>query len=566
MQMLRAITPALVALVACAAPPPLGPITAIAPLVNLNLALRHCNYVSSVCPAEAGNDDFAFVLTAGLDGGDGSYSFQSVNFPTQYLTIVDTTTGALGISASPVAADASWTFADGLAPPPPNTTDSYSVVSRSANAQWRGKLLTASTANTAPCGYAPPSGDVVLTDGSQFGTMRSTWIVGPLPPAPPAPTTYVAVDAGVVTNPSVSRRTMGCHHDYGFAQAPRGFYAELIYGTSFDAGTQAVSGWHPYWINSSAPAPSFARSTAFSGKPSMGFNLDHNGGVVGLANRGIGGAGLFLQAGMPYSVEFYAWTGAGAGNEPIVYVELVDFTNGNASLARADVRLVSTGPDWGSTWVRFNVTLTPSAGTVCTGIPFGSDPTIDCGGDAGPAHVCVRCGGEFRFGLTQVTDGGVKVGYVSLMPGPWGLLHDRSGTPIPLLRSAGDMLQGMGVSLMRHGGSVSQSMRWKDWRGPVWNRPSQTQYWGNSVLSGFGPFEYIALCDALGIEPVITLAYDSNDATDFSDLVEYCWGDATTTAWGARRAADGHPAVYNVTVFELGKCVRAMWMLAFMGR
>ena len=34
--------------------------------------------------------------------------------------------------------------------------------------------------------------------------------------------------------------------------------------------------------------------------------------------------------------------------------------------------------------------------------------------------------------------------------------------------------------------------------------------------------------------------------------VEYCWGDAQTTSWGQRRAADGHPQPYNITVFELG--------------
>ena len=61
------------------------------------------------------------------------------------------------------------------------------------------------------------------------------------------------------------------------------------------------------------------------------------------------------------------------------------------------------------------------------------------------------------------------------------------------------------------------------------------------------------MCNALGIEPAITLAYDSNDEGDWADLVEYAWGDAKTTSWGARRAADGHPAPYNVTVFELGE-------------
>lgn len=29
------------------------------------------------------------------------------------------------------------------------------------------------------------------------------------------------------------------------------------------------------------------------------------------------------------------------------------------------------------------------------------------------------------------------------------------------------------------------------------------------------------MCNALDIEPIVTLAYDANDAGDFADLVEY---------------------------------------------
>jgi hypothetical protein len=360
------------------------------------------------------------------------------------------------------------------------------------------------------------------------------------------------VNVSDVVQAPVSRRIMGCHHDYGFAQAPRGFYSEMVYGTSFDAGTQAVPAWHPFWLNSSAAPPKLTAYTSFSARPTLALALDHDGATLGMANRGIGNAGLFLQAGKPYSVEFWAWCGAGAGNEPTVYVELVDFTDGNASLARADLKLVSTGPPWGTNWFRFNATLTPSAGTQCVGIPFGSDPTIDCGVEAGPAHVCVRCGGEFRIALTGPQSyGGVNLAYASLKPGPWGLVQAKDGSSIDVLKSAGDALTAMGVTLMRNGGSVSQSMRWKDWRGALWNRPSSQQVWGFSLLSGWGPFEFADLGAALDIEPVITLAYDSNDATDFADLVEYCFGNASTS-WGARRIADGHAAVYDIRVFELG--------------
>ena len=536
------------AVAAAAAAPPLGPLNGVYPVVSFSLGLRHCNYVASVCPLEEGNSDFEWDVVAPLLPGApaGAVSLSPRAFPDHFLSIINATSGAVGAAVSPAAGDATWLFS---APPAAwsNLSDAYAVSSLSSSPAWAGKLLTAATSNTAPCGYSPPAGDVVLTDGAAAGAARVTWIAGRLPPAPPAPAAVVAVDVAVVTNPAVSRRTLGCHLDYGFSQAPRGFTSNLIYGSSFEAGTEAVPSWTQYSRNSSDAAPVSTDFASFSSRPSMSFTLSADGGDNGLRNRGLGGAGLFLVGGNTYDVEVYIWSGA----TPQAFIELADFTT-NTSLARVDFPLVSTGPDWGSVWVRYNFTLTPSASTSCVSIPYGSDPTIDCGNQKGPAHICVRCGGELRLGLSSA--GNAKFGFVSLSPGPWGLVRGKDGAPIPILKSAGDVLQQMGVSLIRYGGSVSQSMRWKDWRGPVWARASQQQIWGKSLLSGFGPFEFAALGEALDIETVLTLAYDTNDALDWADLVEYCWGDATTTSWGMRRAADrgGNSRPYNITTFELG--------------
>ena len=563
------------ALFACAAAqfPPLGPLRGIYSLVDFNLGLRHCQCksapcrarapaaaaavltppppwradVASVCPLERGNEDFLWTLVAPLQAGApaGAFSLSPLAFPTYYLTLLNSTTGAVGPAESPVPADATWL----LAPPrlASNASNAFTLVSQSASPAWAGKLLTASTARNAPCAFPAPAGDALLTDGAAAGAARVTFIVGDLPPAPPQPAAALTVDVATVTNPAVNRRIKACHHDYGFAQAPRGFTANLIYGSSFEAGTQAVPAWTPYSRNCSDAAPALTDFAAFSGKPSMSVSLSDGGGENGLRNRGLGGAGFALQGGSPYTVELFVWS----GGTPIVFVELADYTT-NETLARQEFTVQSTGPDWGSTWVRVNMTLTPSRGTSCAGISFGSDPAIDCGNTRGDAQICVRCGGELRLGLASA--GNVKLGFVSLMPGAWGLVAGKDGAPIPVLKSGGDLLTAMGITLMRNGGSVSQSMRWKDWRGPVWSRPSQQQIWGKSLLSGWGPFEYAELGEALDIEPVITLAYDTNDALDFGDLIEYCWGDAATTSWGARRAADrGHSRPYNISTWELGK-------------
>eukprot|EP01043_Picozoa_sp_COSAG02_P067854 COSAG02_NODE_11058_length_1803_cov_22.682512_1_plen_69_part_10 len=60
----------------------------------------------------------------------------------------------------------------------------------------------------------------------------------------------------------------------------------------------------------------------------------------------------------------------------------------------------------------------------------------------------------------------------------------------------------------------------------------------------------IDMCNALGIEPVITTT-DTTSAGDFARLVEYCHGNGSTPM-GSKRHLDGHPEPYYVKYFELG--------------
>ena len=164
----------------------------------------------------------------------------------------------------------------------------------------------------------------------------------------------------------------------------------------------------------------------------------------------------------------------------------------------------------------------------------------------------------------------------------------------------------MGTRVIRQGGTVSQSFTWKDWRGVPWQRGSMQvsghvralhlvslfayracrlrisaafncSTFGGTRLCQVGDYSNSStwqtlwpsyLCvDVVGCAAytlyfkhttclqIVTLAYDTNTADDWADLVEYAWGDATTT-WGAIRTLnDSHPAPYNCTIFELGKAL-----------
>ena len=334
--------------------------------------------------------------------------------------------------------------------------------------------------------------------------------------------TEITLVATNVTNSHVNRRWMGCHSDYGFAQTPRGFYANLVYNPSFAnygacdnskgcVASSKVMNTPSDWHCSSGQGgrqgtdvqdAKFNKANACSARPSVTIEGDATRDAY-VANRGVGNAGLFLEAGKPYEVEARVWQDATTTG----FAELWD-TRTNTSLARQEFAIVTHGPPWGATWHMFNLTLTPSAAAECEAIAFGSDKNIDCGGGAATeAHVCLRCAGELRFGLAatkrpkdRVT---VNVGYVSLMPGAWGRLADKSGQLLPVLKSGADLLTKMGVTSMRSGGSVSQSMRWKDWRGPQWNRPSVGQIWGSSFLAGWGPVR-----TAVGATDVADVAAD----------------------------------------------------------
>lgn len=69
-------------------------------------------------------------------------------------------------------------------------------------------------------------------------------------------------------------------------------------------------------------------------------------------------------------------------------------------------------------------------------------------------------------------------------------------------------------------------------------------------------FEFIAMCEELGIIPVIGLDFhDARTIADTADIVDYLYGEATTP-YGALRKRDGHPKPYGSVWFQ---CVRASY-------
>ena len=93
------------------------------------------------------------------------------------------------------------------------------------------------------------------------------------------------------------------------------------------------------------------------------------------------------------------------------------------------------------------------------------------------------------------------------------------------------------------GGCRTHNFNWKKLIGKPESRPNNR----------FGLPEFLRFCRDTGAIPLITLPDYSGTAQDAADLVEYLNApDDGKHPWAARRAADGHPAPYNVVYFEYG--------------
>lgn len=109
----------------------------------------------------------------------------------------------------------------------------------------------------------------------------------------------------------------------------------------------------------------------------------------------------------------------------------------------------------------------------------------------------------------------------------------------------------------------AQSLKWPggcmaddyDWRYGVGPRDSRfgraDQSWAAWDENDVGIDEFIELCRLTGAEPVLGVNGGNGSADLAADLVEYCNG-STDTAWGAMRAANGHPAPYRVRYWVVG--------------
>ncbi len=307
-----------------------------------------------------------------------------------------------------------------------------------------------------------------------------------------------------------------------------GIYAEMVRNRAFYNPTNAYS-WSlvtqgtasgNMTVDSSFPLNT---NTTYALK----LTLDSGTGSIGAANNGYWG--MALAQGALYDLSFYA-SGGPAGFSGPVTVRL-ESTNGLTQYAQASFTGLTTN------WQRFAATLTSS-------------------GTATNARLVV-----------SISDpGSIWLDVVSLFPRATFNSHTNGMRP-----AQAGLLAGLKPSFMRfpggcyvEGNYLSNAFRWKKSIGDPAGRPGHWNgVWGYWSTDGLGYHEYLQLSEDLGAEPlfVINCGMAHGDSVpaaqmgpwvqDALDAIQYANGD-TNTVWGALRAANGHPAPFNLKYMEIG--------------
>src|SRR5215471_4067492 len=265
---------------------------------------------------------------------------------------------------------------------------------------------------------------------------------------------------------------------------------------------------------------------------SLKLTMVSGAGSVGAANTGYWG--LNLQAGSNYDLSFYACGTNGFSGPLGVRLES---TNGSVLYASNSFGGLTTN------WQRFTASLVPSA----------TDTNA-------------------RLVLSISSPGTVWLDVISLFP--HATFNNR---PNGMRADLANMLAAVHPSFMRYPGgnfiesyNIPNAVRWKKTIGDIAQRPGHlNDSWGYWSDDGLGLPEFLQFCEDLGMEPLygincgLMLGYSGSAnntvplnqmgpwVQDALDLIQYCNG-ATNTTWGAQRAANGHPAPFNLKYLEIG--------------
>lgn len=345
-----------------------------------------------------------------------------------------------------------------------------------------------------------------------------------------------------------------------------GLYAELIRNRIFKDSKTSPERWSLVNDNPSTKAaikligaeeqvPRDERGNAINGTLTQCLRLtvEKVGGRVGIANEGYWG--IPVKPSTTYKASFYIkgtarkdpprWSWEAKSAKPSL-PEIENNTAGpiTVSIESNDGKTVyATGSinlEKSIYWKKYTVNLTTGSDVV---------PTKDA-----------------RFVISTNRIGVYYFNLVSLFPPTYN--NQPNGFRIDLMQ----MLVNMKPKFLRfpggnflEGPDINNAFPWKTTLGPLESRPGHSGSWGYRPTDGMGLLEFLKWTEDMGAEPLLAVyaGYSLNGdhvgagpllepyVDDALDEIEYVIGD-TTTYWGAKRAADGHPEPFKLKYIEVG--------------
>jgi alpha-L-arabinofuranosidase len=328
--------------------------------------------------------------------------------------------------------------------------------------------------------------------------------------------------------------------------ADGGLYAELVQNRSFEYSPSDHNGWHPLtsweYLHEGYAMGSISVESAAPLHPNNSHYMQlrvENPFQKGLGLKNTGFDGIPVKVGERY--DFSLWGRLKSATAMPLLVQLRD--------AKGTVLAETTLTAQAGQWQQYRATLAPTA----------SAP-------------------DASLVVLATAKGIVDLDQISLFPQktfhnhPNGLRADLAQTVADLkprfVRFPGGCLA--------HGDGLDNLYDWKKTIGPVEQRVAQRNIWNYHQTAGLGYFEYCQFCEDLGARPLpvlaagvscqnsggswriggtgqqcVPLADMAAYTQDVLDLIEYANGPATST-WGAKRAAAGHAAPFDLHYIGIG--------------
>jgi alpha-N-arabinofuranosidase len=311
-----------------------------------------------------------------------------------------------------------------------------------------------------------------------------------------------------------------------------GIYAELIRNRSFKEDDNIIPiNWSLVTSNGSRGSMTIDFNqplNAFNRSLKLQIDQVNGDGRVGISNGGFWG--MKLVNGTTYTASFYAKAAKGFSGPLTISLE----NNSGVVMGQATI------PSLTAEWEKYTRTL-----------------TVNNPGGITTDNLMV---------VSATTPGTIWLQVVSLFPPTW---KDRAnGLRSDIMQLLVDMHPSMcrfpgGSSV--EGITLKDHYQWKQTIGDLSQRPGHLGAFGYYASDGLGFHELLQMCEDLGAEPLYDAAAGYSPFTDevvsaneiqpyiddVLDAIEYANGDVSTT-WGAKRAANGHPAPFNLKYIEVG--------------